>query len=396
MENASNTVLVQDNQEELLRFEQVFRITTEPSFFYFQYDTDLVRMDCQVVINEIISPKKACVLDCSSTQSDNLLIEIHKIIKEKPCDLIHIINIEQAVNQYPAILLKLNTERETIFRDLSVHIVFWTNQFTTNTLQKEAFDFWSWIVFIFILKTPESFLTERQKGFKNKLDLQDNYSFELTAKDPTDRLNELERQLKIANDNIATTKGLKDYHSITILYADELRENGEYVKAKIVLEEAIKILENNNLDEELNILANNLATVYQDLGDLQKAKELLEKALENGIINFGDKHPTVAIRQSNLATVYQDLGNLQKAKELLEKALENDIINFGDKHPTVAICQSNLAIVYKDLGNLQKAKELLEKALSTSQIKLGVDHRQTKAIKRNLDAVLSEIKNKPQ
>ncbi|MCD4746243.1 MAG: tetratricopeptide repeat protein, partial [Bacteroidales bacterium] len=80
-------------------------------------------------------------------------------------------------------------------------------------------------------------------------------------------------------------------------------------------------------------LKNNLALVYQDLGDYEKARDLLESALKSGLKNFGEKHPNVAVRQSNLALVYQDLGDYEKARDLLESALKSDIKNFGEKHP---------------------------------------------------------------
>ncbi len=433
--DTANETLIKANQEELFRFEQVYHLTTEPSFFLFQYDTDLVQIACKAKVDEIINPKQTCVLDCSVIKTDNLLVEIHRVIKNNDCHLIHIINIEQAAEKHPAFLLKLNTERENIFRNIPVHLVFWTNQFTTNLLQKKAFDFWSWIVFIFMIETPQTYLTERQKSFTNKLELEDIYHIEITAKDPNSRLQELDRQWQIIVNKKAkhSIKELKDCFSITKLYANELSENGNYTETKKVLTVAIELLENTELTDELNILSNDLALVYQFLGNLQLAKELLEKALKTNVGKFGDLHPTVAINQSNLASVYKDLGdlvqakkllesalenniknlgifhptvainqsvlaliyhdlgNLQQAKILLEKALENDIKNFGDKHPTVAIRQSNLATVYQDLGNLQKAKELLEKALENDIINFGDKHPTVAIRQSNLAMVYKDL-----
>ncbi|MCO6491153.1 MAG: tetratricopeptide repeat protein, partial [Phaeodactylibacter sp.] len=75
--------------------------------------------------------------------------------------------------------------------------------------------------------------------------------------------------------------------------------------------------------EEKSRLQNNLATVLQDLGDYQGARELLEKAMRSDEQNFGAEHPTTAVRYSNLATVLQDLGDYQGARELLEKAMRS-------------------------------------------------------------------------
>jgi tetratricopeptide (TPR) repeat protein len=395
LENSNDTLLLQANQEELSRFEQIYQLTTEPSFFLFQYDTDIVRMACQAKIDELINPKKSCVLDCSLIQTDNLLVEISKVIKENTCDLVHIINIEQAIAKYPAFLLKLNTERETVFRDLPAHIVFWTNQFGTNTLQKEAFDFWSWIVFIFIVSTAKEFLTERQKGFTNKLELENNYSFEITSKDAKSRLEELDRQWNIINKFIGTPtiKELKDCFSISQLYAIELSDNAEYIKAVAVLLKAIQLLENTTLSTEFDTLLNQLALIYRDFGKLEEAKKLLVQVLGNSIKKFGDSKSLVNTYKSNLALVLYDLGDLLEAKNLLEKVLESDTKNLGELHPTVSIHQSNLATVYRGLGNLIGAKFLLEKALGNDIKNLGFLHPNIAIRQSNLAVVENDLGN---
>ena len=125
---------------------------------------------------------------------------------------------------------------------------------------------------------------------------------------------------------------------------------------------------------EIASLGNNLATVYQDLGNIEKACTLLEMALESNLANFGNKHPYVAVSQSNLASVYRDLGDLEKAKNLLDKALQSDLENFGETNSRVALCQNNLALVYKDLGDYEKARVLLEKAIQSDLANFGEKH----------------------
>ena len=63
----------------------------------------------------------------------------------------------------------------------------------------------------------------------------------------------------------------------------------------------------------------NLGTVFQSLGQYDKAKEYLEKALAIRI-QIGDKKGE-ASSYGNLGTVFQSLGQYDKAKEYLEKAL---------------------------------------------------------------------------
>ena len=58
----------------------------------------------------------------------------------------------------------------------------------------------------------------------------------------------------------------------------------------------------------------------------------------------------------------KDLGDLEGARDLLEKALESDQKSFEAGHPSIARSQSNLAMVLKNLGDLEGARDLLEKA----------------------------------
>ncbi|MBK8501040.1 MAG: TIR domain-containing protein [Saprospiraceae bacterium] len=67
-----------------------------------------------------------------------------------------------------------------------------------------------------------------------------------------------------------------------------------------------------------------------------------------------DESSEIAALKSNLALVYKDLGDYEKARDLLEGALKSDLQNFGELHPNVARSQSNLALVYQDLGIMKR------------------------------------------
>jgi tetratricopeptide (TPR) repeat protein len=166
---------------------------------------------------------------------------------------------------------------------------------------------------------------------------------------------------------------------------------GEYKTSVSFFLKAIEIakkLKNQNL---VNAFNNNLANVYLSLGQYEKARDLLEAALKSDLENFGEKHPTVATRQSNLAIVYLSLGQYEKARDLLEAALKSDLENFGEKHPTVATIQSNLATVYRNLGQYEKARDLLEAALKSAMENFGEKHPKVVTIQSNLANVYSDL-----
>lgn len=120
---------------------------------------------------------------------------------------------------------------------------------------------------------------------------------------------------------------------------------------------------------EISFLQKKLARVFHDLGESERARDLLEPALEADLELYGEKHPEIAIHRSHLALICKDLGDFEEARDLFESALQSDIENFGENHPRVASHHSNLAHVYQDLGDYEKARNLLEQTLS---IELGM------------------------
>jgi tetratricopeptide (TPR) repeat protein/GTPase SAR1 family protein len=164
---------------------------------------------------------------------------------------------------------------------------------------------------------------------------------------------------------------------------------GEYEKARDLLEAALQSDFETFGEKHATVASrqSNLAMVYKDLGEYEKARDLLEAALQSNFETFGEKHPTVATRQSNLALVYRNLGEYKKARDLLEAALQSNLENFGEKHPAVAVSKSNLALVYQDLGKYEKARDLIEAALQSDLENFGEKHPNV-AIRQSILAVV--------
>ena len=102
------------------------------------------------------------------------------------------------------------------------------------------------------------------------------------------------------------------------------------------------------IDPNYSPALNNIAVIFSNLKEHQKAKDCYEKAIAID--------PNYAAAHNNLGSIFKELGEYQKAKECYEKVIEIDP-NFIEAH-------NNLGNVFKDLGNLQKAKECYEKAIS--------------------------------
>ena len=92
---------------------------------------------------------------------------------------------------------------------------------------------------------------------------------------------------------------------------------------------------------------NNIAVIFTNLKNYQKAKECYKKAIE---IN-----PDYQAAHNNLGTIFTNLKEYQKAKDCFEKAIKINP-NYADAH-------YNLGNIFKELGENEKAKDCYVKAI---------------------------------
>ena len=77
----------------------------------------------------------------------------------------------------------------------------------------------------------------------------------------------------------------------------------------------------------------------------------------------------------NLGNLLRNAGELDAAREMLEKALSIDEAAYGRVHPDVARDCEAMALLLERIGDLPVARELLERALSIDESVYGKDHR---------------------
>ena len=84
--------------------------------------------------------------------------------------------------------------------------------------------------------------------------------------------------------------------------------------------------------------------------------------------SYRQPHPVVATALSTLGGVLTELHDLEgandldRAKEMLERALKIDEETYGPVHPVVAQDLDNLVVVLSRLGDVDGAKKLQERA----------------------------------
>ncbi len=170
---------------------------------------------------------------------------------------------------------------------------------------------------------------------------------------------------------------------------------GDYPKALPLYEQARSLtgeLRGENHPSYATSL-NNLALLYHARGDHAKALPLFEQARALRQKLLGENHPDYAASLNNLATLYQSMGDYPKALPLLEQTRDLFKQLHGENHPHFAASLANLAGLYKDMGNYAKALVLYERARVLRQKLLGENHPHYAASLNNLAMLYQDMGN---
>ena len=112
---------------------------------------------------------------------------------------------------------------------------------------------------------------------------------------------------------------------------------------------------------------NNLAMLYRDLGQNEKAKPLLERALKIREKALGADHWLTAQSLSNQALLLEDAGDFAAAEPLLQRALKIDTRVLGQNHETTGVDLERLAQLKIEQGKLKEAHEFAVQAARAQQ-----------------------------
>lgn len=162
----------------------------------------------------------------------------------------------------------------------------------------------------------------------------------------------------------------KEYVRAQNVKAAALNREGKFEAANMVLDNLLKLLEEQEADSRL------FATTYQtkakvikNLGLYEKSTEIARKSLLislslNDSANISDAYNTIGINHYFLADYDSTTYYYEKSFEIKKK------INTGEYD--LAVSAYNLAIVFEDLGQVDKALELYKEA-ETNLIKSGIE-----------------------
>jgi tetratricopeptide (TPR) repeat protein len=168
---------------------------------------------------------------------------------------------------------------------------------------------------------------------------------------------------------------------------------GEYAKAEPLYQEAFgilrKVLGPENPDTATSL--DNLGKLYQEMHEYAKAEALLQEALRIRQKVLGPEHPSTATSLNNLAELYRAMREYAKAEPLYQEALGILRKVLGPEHSKTATSLNNLAELYEEMGEYAKAEPLLQEALQIRQKILGSEHPDTANSLNNLAELYEDM-----
>jgi CHAT domain-containing protein/tetratricopeptide (TPR) repeat protein len=134
-------------------------------------------------------------------------------------------------------------------------------------------------------------------------------------------------------------------------------ERGRYREALPLLLKASAIFEKaNKLSSEYATSLNNLAVLYNDMGQPEKAQELFQQSLEVDHQIFGDGDPKLIQDWMNLSTTLMQDQQYIEAAKFLKKAYDVAVKTLPPKHPTFARILQRFGDIYLDSGQFKEAE----------------------------------------
>ena len=109
----------------------------------------------------------------------------------------------------------------------------------------------------------------------------------------------------------------------------------------------------------------------------QRGLQLHEEELRASRETLGDRHPDTLSAIDSMATLLEDMGQLEEARPLYEEALRARRETLGYRHQETLLSISNMGQLLQAMGQLEEARALYDEALQASREVLGDRHPET-------------------
>lgn len=161
---------------------------------------------------------------------------------------------------------------------------------------------------------------------------------------------------------------------------------GEFDRSAGYFLKALDIFEEANATQNLPAAYNNLGLAYSKKEDHEKARQYFEKTLEAEKELYPPDSPELATTLFNIASAYQDGGNIKKAKQYYFQAL--DIAQ--EDHPYLGRIYNGVGLAYQAEKQFEKAKEYFRKGYERQVALFSENHPTAAVYFYNLAAIAME------
>jgi tetratricopeptide (TPR) repeat protein len=175
---------------------------------------------------------------------------------------------------------------------------------------------------------------------------------------------------------------LNSAHNLALLYL----EGGQFDRAVTLFEAALAKMKEKLGPDHADTLQtmHNLAIAYLEAGSLDRALPLYEESLRRRTEKLGADHPSVLESLNGLGLAYKAAGQYDRAVQLLHKAHAQARERLGPDHPHTLRSVNSLGLAYLTAGRTDEAVRLFEQNLAKAADALGPDHPHTLMSKNNL------------
>ncbi len=149
---------------------------------------------------------------------------------------------------------------------------------------------------------------------------------------------------------------------------------GNYKEQIVVSLKALKIQLFHKDEKEIGSTYFNLGYAYRMIGQIYKAIDYYQQALQIYLKLYGNKHPHISMCYRALGGSYGTLGDLDKQIDYLKQSERIALAVYGPDYPELAHLYGYLATFYMVTGDLTKALLYYQRGLHINQKAFGESH----------------------
>jgi CHAT domain-containing protein/tetratricopeptide (TPR) repeat protein len=190
-------------------------------------------------------------------------------------------------------------------------------------------------------------------------------------------------------DNNKNPNALANLNNLGLLY----NKIGEYAKAEQVLRQVVQAREPQGESTRLAATLYELAYTYKNLGQLDQAEALLQRALRIQEAKLGPDHRLVTDTLMELGSVYRRLKKYDQAAACYQRGIKTLEAKYGPDSPTLFFLIESSAALQSARGQKAEALATHQRSLKIAESRFGADHTYTAQVLRNIAASHQELKD---